>query len=273
MNKFDKKDIKYGKYFIFSIVLTSFIVVIFFLLYYKSKNNIYYFFTAIILLSEVIFASIIEFLRMTNMTKMLFTEYRKDNHLFYGALGVIAIIITLFIALMAISKMLPDGYETVISTLSTALIGLTPALLSLMGIHYSNTIQAAYRRDDLRNVNKPFPIVTCKNLVYNENVKPITKIKIDLKIDNAVDNVCIPLYIEHCKHKYSFPYSVVTPNMGEKNFINIIFDTGHELSKMELDFKIGYKDALDNTYESEFILDLLNFDEYTLELTEAKIIN
>lgn len=84
MTEFDKKDKKYGKYFIISIALTIFAVIIFFLLYNKSQNNIYIIFTAIILLSEVIFASIIEFLRMTNMTKMLFTEYRKDNNLFSG---------------------------------------------------------------------------------------------------------------------------------------------------------------------------------------------
>lgn len=273
MNEFDKKDKKYGKLLKISIVTMIILLVIDAIIYTKYQNDLLILVGVLILFVESIFAGVIEFLRITNMTNLLLTEYRKDKSLLSGALGIITITITLFLGITGISKIAPSEYESAINTLATTLLGFTPAFLSLIGIHYSNTMQNAYRREDLRNINKPYPIIVCKNEAFSNGENPITHIRIDLQISNAANNICVPLYINHNSKHYNLSYSVISNNCPHYDYSDIIFDTGHEISETTLNFIFGYKDALENIYENEFKLDLLQFDNYTLELSEAKLIN
>lgn len=273
MNEFDKKDKKYGKLLKISILIMFILLIIAAIIYTKYQNDLLFVVGVLILFVESIFASAIEFLRITNMTKLLLTEYRKDKSLLSGALGIITITITLFFGIIGTSKIAPSEYESAINTLATTLLGFTPAFLSLIGIHYSNTMQNAYRREDLRNINKPYPIIACKNKAFSNGENPITHIKIDLQISNAANNICVPLYIKHNSKQYNLSYSVISNNCPHHNYSNIIFDTGHEISETTLNFIFGCKDALENIYENEFKLDLLQFENYTLELSEAKLVS
>ena len=93
------------------------------------------------------------------MTKLLLIKYRKDNNLLSGSLGIITIIITLFWGLIGIPKIALSEYVSSINTSTTSLLGFTPVRLFLIGIHYSNVMQNSCRREDLKNINKLYPII------------------------------------------------------------------------------------------------------------------
>lgn len=267
MEELKVKQKRYSKVLKISLITSAILFIICVILYSIYKHNIFTVLAMIVVLIGASIASVYEFLIMTIEAKTMWIEYRNEHNLISGVFVIILIIITPLSALFVMSKTFSDEWKNIFNTMITTLITLLPALISLLGIHYSNTMQQINKSEELKNINKPYPSIECKHkLVTGAN--PITAISIDMTISNLANNILVPLYLKHDNIKYELSYKPIT-FVKPAEYKSLLIDTEHAFSELILEFSIVYKDALENLYESKFEIDLNNRDNTTLNLKEA----
>ena len=174
--------------------------------------------------------------------RIMWIEYSDKHSLKSGVLFLVLLIVIPLPILYIMSISLNEEWKSIINSIITGLITLLPALVSLLGIHYSNTMQQINKSEELRNINKPYPSIECKHkLVTTAN--PITAISIDMTISNLANNILVPLYLKHENIKYELPYKPIT-FVKPAEYKSLFIDTEHAFSELILDFSIVYKDAL-----------------------------
>lgn len=268
MEKLKKKQKKYFKNAIIMSVICVISFIIFAILQYILNNNIFTALAIAVIFIGAIAMSIYEFLAITIDARIMWIEYSDRHSLKSGVLFLVLLIVIPLPILYIMSISLNEEWKSIINSIITGLITLLPALVSLLGIHYSNTMQQINKSEELRNINKPYPSIECKHkLVTTAN--PITAISIDMTISNLANNILVPLYLKHENIKYELPYKPIT-FVKPAEYKSLFIDTEHAFSELILDFSIVYKDALENLYESKLKIDLKNRDTVTLNLEEAE---
>lgn len=273
----DKGDIHLGelkkkqkKYFNNAVIISVICVISFIsfaILQYKLNKNIFTALAIAVIFIEAITMTIYEFLAITIDARIMWIEYSDKHSLKSGVLFLILLIVIPLPILYAMSMSLNNEWKSMINSIITGLITLLPALISLLGIHYSNTMQQINKSEELRNINKPYPSIECKHELIIKN-NPVTSFYIDMTISNLANNILVPLYLKHNDIKFKLPYKPIT-FVKPAEYKNLLIDTQHEFSELILEFSIVYKDALENFYESKFEINLNNRNTTTVNLKEA----
>lgn len=267
LEELKKKQKKYYKKTIIISIICVVSFILFAILQYKLNSNIFTALAIAVIFIEAISMTIYEFLVITIDARIMWIEYSDKHSLKSGVLFLILLIVIPLLILYIMSMSLNDEWKSIINSIITGLITLLPALISLLGIHYSNTMQQMNKSEELRNINKPYPSIECKHeLIIKSN--PVTSFYIDMTISNLADNILVPLYLKHNDIKFKLPYKPIT-FVKPAEYKNLLIDTQHEFSELILEFSIVYKDALENLYESKFEVDLNNRDISNLNLKEA----
>lgn len=267
MEELKKKQKKYFKNAITISVICAISFILFAILQYKLNNNIFTALAIALIFIEAISMTIYEFLAITIDARIMWIEYSDGHSLKSGVLFLVLLIVIPLPVLYVMSMSLNNEWKSIINTIITGLITLLPALISLLGIHYSNTMQQINKSEELKNMNKPYPSIDCKYELILE--KPLTSFYIDMTISNLSNNILIPLYLKHKGLQFELPYKPAT-FVKSSEYKSILIDTQHEFNELILEFSIVYKDALENIYESEFEIDLNNRETTTLNLKEGK---
>ena len=251
-----------------TLVLYGILIILFFALYILYQKSI---FTALILF--VIFvgsivSSVFEFQLITLQAKSMWYEYSNNQSLISGIGFVVVVFLVPLALLLVLSKCAPSDWKEIINSLITSLIALLPALLSLLGIHYSLTMQEIAKRKEVQSLNKPYITLKClSELVVGHH--PITAIKADFIIENLANNILIPLYIQYGDEKFLLQYRPITLDKPGK-YDSVIIDLKEQIENTLIEFSIIYKDSLGNVYKSNFNIDLNNRENRYLNLNEPK---
>lgn len=225
-------------------VLTVVTVVLVFIARFKD-NTILAIIGSVLCLIEMFVLSFSILFVFKDMAKTMIDDYKSKNNLFSGAMCIILIAITLFLLFKGFGNMIYNDENNDLNGMANTIITLTPALLSLLGVHYSNMIQETRRKEDFKVANTPCPLVECcVERIHDEN--NIQNIYMNVKIKNLADNILIPLYIAGKK----LNYSPVTKDIDRtfenirvpyRNYNNVFFiyeDSSGNTYKTKLDIKI-----------------------------------
>lgn len=267
MEELKKKQKKYFKNTIIFSVICVISFIIFAILQCKLNNNIFTALAIAVIFIGTIAMTIYEFLAITIDAKIMWIEYSDRHSLKSGVLFLILLIVIPLPVLCVMSMSLNDKWKSIINSIITGLITLLPALISLLGIHYSNIMQQINKSEELRNINKPYPSIKCEYKLIIKN-NPVTSFYINMTISNLANNILVPLYLKHNDIKFELPYKPIT-FLKPAEYKNLLIDTQHEFSELILNFSMVYKDSLENLYESKFEIDLNNRDISNLNLKEA----
>lgn len=218
---------------------------------------------SILCIAEMIVLSIAIFFIFKDMAKTMMDDYKNKNSLFSGALCIILIAVTSYLLFKGFGDTIYKDEANDFNSIANTIISLTPALLSLLGVHYSNMLQETRRKEDFRIANTPCPLIECcVERIHEENKNQ--NIYFNVKIKNLADNILIPLYIADKK----LNYSPVTKDI-EGKFTNIRVP----YSDYENVYFV-YKDSSGNTYKTKL---RINIDEefqahYTATKTDEPIL-
>lgn len=251
-----------------SLVLYVVLIASFFALYMSFQNSIFVTLIIIAIFVGCITTSIFEFQLITIQAKTMWYEYSKNQSLVSGVGFIVIVFLMPFLFLLLVLKWVPSEWKDVINGIITSLITLLPALLSLLGIHYSLTMQEIAKRRDIQALNKPYPAIRCRQEIVS-NSERITAIKADLEIENLANIILIPLYFQHNDIRFQLPYRPITIQKPIE-FNSLTLDTQKPIGTTLLEFDFIYKDAIENTYKSSFSIDLNNHDDYYLDLSESQ---
>jgi hypothetical protein len=199
---------------------------------------------SIICVIEMITLSIVILFVFKDMAKTMIDDYKSRNNLFSGALCIILIAVTSYLLFKGFGDTFYKDQTNDFSNMANTIITLTPALLSLLGVHYSNMIQETRRKEDFRVANTPCPLIEC----YVERIQAnnVESIYIKVTIKNLVNNILIPLYIGNNKLSY-LPVTkeikrefenIEIPYHDYKNVFFIYEDSSGNTYKTKLDIKI-----------------------------------
>lgn len=196
----------------------------------KKINNIIFAIIGVILcIIGIIILSIVLFFALIDMSKTMLEDYRNKNSLIEGVLCIILIV---FSACILSGDMLIDN------NFSGIIISLIPAMLSLLGVHYSNMTQEKRHIENFKIANTPYPLIEyCLEKTQDEHKGK----SINVKIKNLADNILIPLYISNQK----LNYSPVTKDI-DREFKNINIPNSNCENVLFI-----YEDSLGNKYETK----------------------
>ena len=212
---------------------------------------------SIICVIEMMALSIVIFFVFKDMAKTMMDDYKSRKNLFSGALCIILIAVTSYLLFKGFGDSFYKDKTNDFSSMANTIISLTPAPLSLLGVHYSNMIQESRRKEDFKIANTPCPLIECRvERIHQEN--KVENIYMDAKIKNLANNILIPLYIANNK----LNYSPVTKDINEEyNNIKVPY-TNYE------NVYFIYKDFYGNTYRTK--LDIKIDKEFQNHYTATK---
>lgn len=212
---------------------------------------------SIICVIEMMVLSIVIFFVFKDMAKTMMDDYKSRKNLFSGALCIILIAVTSYLLFKGFGDSFYKDKTNDFSSMANTIISLTPALLSLLGVHYSNMIQESRRKEDFKIANTPCPLIECRvERIHPEN--NTENIYFNVKIKNLADNILIPLYIAEKK----LNYSPVTKDI-DGNFKNIKVPYTNYKNVYFI-----YKDFYGNTYKTK--LDIKIDEEFQTHYTATK---
>jgi len=261
-----KKEKKLAKQiwitWIFGIVIT----VIFAMLYLKFGNSAFAFLSVFTFFIFSVVAAILEFKRMMIDAKLMWYNYRNNQSLSSGVLFIVTVIVVPAIYLAVILRYVPEEWKSAVQSILSCLVAAFPAFLSLLGIHYSNTIQQMSKNKETKDLNKPYPYITNGSIVHVKEDNTL-ELNIVWKVSNLANNILIPLCVIYDKKKYDFNYSPI--NGSTEGFVEAIgINLGCKKENSKYSFCFLYKDRLENKYKSEFELDLNAHDRRVICLSE-----
>lgn len=268
MKHIKEKEKTIQKKYRMTLILYGILIVLFFILYIIFQESI---FTALIILVIIIgsiVSSIFEFQLITLQAKSMWYEYSNNQSLVSGIGFIVTVFLVPLALLLVLSKFAPSEWKGIIDRLVASLIALLPALLSLLGIHYSLTMQEIAKRKEVQSLNKPYLAIKCSyELVDGHN--PITAIKANFVIENLANNILIPLYIQYNDERFLLQYRPITFGKPSE-YDSVVLDTHERIEKNVLEFSIVYKDSLENVYRTRFNIDINNHKNNYLDLNEAE---
>lgn len=199
---------------------------------------------SILCIAEMIALSIVIFFVFKDMAKTMMDDYKNKNSLFSGALCIILIAVTSYLLFKGFGDTIYKDETNDFNSMANTIISLTPALLSLLGVHYSNMIQETRRKEDFKTANTPCPLIECcVEKIREENHNK--NIYFSVKIKNLADNILIPLYIANQELNYSpvtkdidrIFENINVPCTNYKNVWFIYEDSSYNIYKTKLDIK------------------------------------
>lgn len=218
-----------------------------FFIYKVTSNVIIGIIATIFCCITFLVGSIILITAFTHLTNTMIDEYKKNKDLIMGTLAIVSISICIVLLLSFLSEIIyRDQPQNTLSDIVKIITSILPASLSLLGVHYSTSIQNKNRKEDLISLHKPYLLV--EYYVCFNNCEPDL---LNIRINNLTDNVCVPLYIFNFETKLDyFPinkqiYGEYTIRMNKITYYNIPYINP---------IKLYFKDALNNLYKTDLTL-------------------
>lgn len=267
MEELKKKEKRLSKLIRISWLLGLLFMVIFSTLFIVLKKNIFAYFGAILLLLSSVIATVFEFQQITTDAKLMWYNYKDNNSLSSGVLLVVTIFVIPLVYLSVLLRFIPDEWKGVLQSLITCLLAAFPAILSLLGIHYSNMVQQISKKRETQNINKPYPVITMDNdILFNEDDE--CNLVMNMDIQNIANNILIPISVSYSDQICELNYSPINNEMHSLHPSKRI-NLGKEVTKTTFDLVFKYKDSLENTYKSDFVVDIKVHGKVVAHLSEG----
>lgn len=225
---------------------------------YVASNMILAIIGSIICIVELVALSFVMFFTFNDMAITMMDDYKNKHSLLSGALCIILIVLTSYLLFKCFGDIFYKDNANEFNSIANTILSLTPALLSLLGIHYSNMIQEARRKEDFKIANTPCPLIEC----FVEKERPENKGEctyINATIKNLADNILIPISIGD----NNLIYLPVTKDISRE-----FTDLRITLSNNPDEIFFIYQDILKNTYKTK--LHIRTSKEYQGKYTTIK---
>lgn len=235
-----KKNYKFDKLLI-ALSIVIIIAFILMLVTYITSNMIFAIIGSIICIIELFVLSFVMLFTLKDMTITMIDDYKNKHSLLSGALCIILITFTSYLLFNCFDNIFYKDNANEFNSIANTILSLTPALLSLMGVHYSNMIQESRRKEDFKIANTPCPLIEC----YVEKERPENKGEcayINVTIKNLADNILIPISIGD----NNLNYLPVTKNISRE-----FKDLRITLSNNPDEIFFVYQDTLKNIYKTK----------------------
>lgn len=262
-----KKEKKYTRRIWTTWICGIITTLVFSFLYFKFEKGVFALLFVIAFFAFSVTATVFEVKRIAIDAKFMWYNYKTNQSLSSGVMLIITIFVLPAIYLAVMLKFVPDDWKSVIQSILSCLIAAFPAFLSLLGIHYSNTIQQLSKRRETQNINKPYPLINMDNrIIFNEEGECVLILNMD--IQNIADNILVPLSITYEEQICELSYSPINNKMHSLHPAKHIA-LGTNVTKTSFNMTFIYKDSLENKYKSDFVVDINEHGKVIANLSEG----
>lgn len=243
------------------------LTILFAFLCFKFEKEIFAWLFVASFFAFSVIATVFEVKRITIDAKFMWYNYKTNQSLSSGVMLIITIFVLPALYLAVMLKYVPDDWKNAVQSVLSCLIAAFPAFLSLLGIHYSNTIQQLSKKKEIQNINKPYPLINMDNSIrFNEDGKCILVMNLD--IQNIANNILIPLSITYKEQICELSYSPINNKMHSLHPLKRIV-LGSNVTKTSFNMTFIYKDSLENKYKSDFVVDINEHGKVIANLSEG----
>ncbi len=237
-------------------------------LYSQKSETVYVIVAALLILVWTLYFLFYVYMIWSRFIETQIKQYREENNLASGIVAWLSFFlylilvpgILLFVSGDATQDIIWNGYPTYLQII----IAIMPAVLGLLGVQYTITVQNKNRKEDIRLAKKPF-------LAMKYQVGGVTLIKghaphaffLHFQLKNISENIAIPIGFggdETNELSYWFPYSPISSGDIIKSIAEI--DNKTPFTSNICAIKFYYKDTLDNYYCVRIYVQLSNKLEY-----------
>ncbi len=250
----------------------SFFVIAFFIslitFYYKSLEVFLWIsFSSILLLFVWIILHVI--MKYTWFVEDMMNEYRDNDNIFSGALGVVLLFAVPYVFLKSLAKFTDEGIvQELFNSISSIIPIVLPSFIALLGVNFSLTIQERNRRNDLRLAVKPFFSVKCYTATFDNNrTNSCNEAEIHISMKNISSNIGIPLKVSFWDDDESMTEFRYDPIAAGNSLEKTIKLTTKKLLDANMSLAIYYKDIYENTYKMKVSFQMQKYED----ISESKL--
>lgn len=267
MNIFKKiiESMKSKKIFVLLSVLLLTCILLF-LAFYLTKNVIVLMISVVALFCIFFVSCFLLCVTLKDMANTLLDDYRLNHNLFSGAVLIMLITSSFFLVCKLFSMTIDNhAFKDTSDNIATFVLAIAPAFISILGVHYSNSLQQISRQKEKEDLNTPYLSINYLTHCTFNGDKKNSDYLIDLTINNLADNICIPLYFDKTKLDYQAINGSVSAKYSNIS-MTLTKNTCHHVF-----YQLKYKDIFNRIFSVtvEIVLDNM---EHTAKLGNPKLV-
>ncbi len=237
-------------------------------LYSQKSETVYVIVAALLVLAWTLYFLFYIYMIWFRFIETQLKQYREGNNLASGVAAWLSFFLFLIlvpsILMLVVGEKTPDIIRNGYPAYLNVIIAIMPAVLGLLGVQYTITVQSRNRKEDMRLAKKPFLTMKYKigGFAQVEDHAPHA-FSLHFQLKNISENIAIPIGFggeEANELSFWFPYSPISSGGIIKSIAEI--DNRAPFTSNMYVIKFYYKDILDHYYCVRIYIQLSNGLEY-----------